>query len=491
MKAFPLAQWSVSTASLAMLTTLTLAACLSDTETVSGPTSGSPEAAGPSCSMVCLIAEDGGPFRVGINGDSATALTALAEFTIAGRRGDSVVLQMQADPPFQQAVASLRIYVSSALGEHEYSIGSLLNGETVFRFATTESVTLRYEMNRPLTTVPDGAFRLSQHLFGGEIVSANTPWIKTPRVQMSSAQPGSCAIPAPGTWCNITIDISPYVTGGPFGGFQSDSFTGPSHPIDILSSAPLRSVTITVYDSDFRGNQVVAYNAAGSVVGSVNVPYDRKPGVNTADLVTVSGVGIVRIQLVPADNDYVAYDDLSVTSDCITGDSLLDNPAFRSLLQQAMANSNPGDPNIGNRIEQGGNVWRDTVTGNIRFDPSGGLITADNCGREYLRPAGNPGEILIAVYHTHPYFDGDSITVCGTRPIIPTDFEPLPNGGGSGNDWVALSRLNNDLGALGNPLFPMYTFDKTRVWRLDPGTPLSEQLANPNVWDHATSSCTW
>jgi hypothetical protein len=130
---------------------------------------------------------------------------------------------------------------------------------------------------------------------------------------LGKAQPSSCSASSPGTYCGVSVGISPFVTGGPFGGFQSKPGTGVSLPITLTFSPPVASVSITALDPDFPGNRMDAFGTAGTLIGSASFTGDGTPGVFTTSTVTVTGAGIARVVLVPAPAEYVAYANLSFT----------------------------------------------------------------------------------------------------------------------------------------------------------------------------------
>ncbi len=95
------------------------------------------------------------------------------------------------------------------------------------------------------------------------------------------------------------------------GAFQSTAGNGGSSEITILLDCPASSVELQIIDSQYPGNLMIAYNEDGNVVDSVEFDHVPNGSTNTQ---TVSGVGIVKIVLVPADNlngatakEYVAY----------------------------------------------------------------------------------------------------------------------------------------------------------------------------------------
>jgi hypothetical protein len=130
---------------------------------------------------------------------------------------------------------------------------------------------------------------------------------------LGKAQSSSCSVPSPGTYCGVSVGISPFATGGPFGGFQSRPGTGVSLPISVTFSPPVASVSVTALDPDFSGNRMDAFDTAGGLIGSAPFAGDGTPGVFTTSTVTLRGAGIARVVLVPAPADYVAYDALSFT----------------------------------------------------------------------------------------------------------------------------------------------------------------------------------
>ncbi|MBV9774862.1 MAG: hypothetical protein JO040_12990 [Gemmatimonadetes bacterium] len=104
--------------------------------------------------------------------------------------------------------------------------------------------------------------------------------------------------------------ISPYCTGGPFGGFQSTSGTGYQSNITIQFSSPVSYVSISALDPDYSGNYMVAYDAYGNWLGQVSFQGDNSPGNFTSDTRSISASGIKSVVLVPDPLDYVAYDNL-------------------------------------------------------------------------------------------------------------------------------------------------------------------------------------
>lgn len=114
-----------------------------------------------------------------------------------------------------------------------------------------------------------------------------------------------------GTLYGSGFTISPYCTGGPFGGFQSTAGTGYQNSIYIYFSSPVSSVTLTALDPDYYANFITAYDGYGNPVDYKEFAYDNAPGTYTTSTRTVSGSGITMIALTPNSLDYIAYDNLS------------------------------------------------------------------------------------------------------------------------------------------------------------------------------------
>jgi hypothetical protein len=157
----------------------------------------------------------------------------------------------------------------------------------------------------------------------GAVVDAGTPsgddaGVVTP-VDAGSVEPvdagnacAPCVVAGPGHFCGLDVGITPFVTGGPFGGFQSDVGTGASHVITVTLSAPINWVSVVVLDPDFQGNKLEAYDAQSNLVSEVDFPGDGTPNVLTQTSMGTGGGHIVRVELIPAPLDYVAYEQLQI-----------------------------------------------------------------------------------------------------------------------------------------------------------------------------------
>lgn len=122
-----------------------------------------------------------------------------------------------------------------------------------------------------------------------------------------------CDVPGPGLHCGVQVGIAPFVTGGTFGGFQSAPGTGASSTITITLSPEINWVSVNVLDPDYAGNAVRAYDANHQLVSEFIVAGDGVASVLTEEMSGTGGSGIVRVELVPAPADYVAYDQLQIT----------------------------------------------------------------------------------------------------------------------------------------------------------------------------------
>lgn len=106
--------------------------------------------------------------------------------------------------------------------------------------------------------------------------------------------------------------LHPYVTGGPFNGFQSVSGTGYQTTITVRFTHPQSSVAVTALDPDYSGNYIAAQDGSGSELTRAYFAYDGIPGSFTSSAQTVSYSGsILNVALVPDALDYVAYSGLS------------------------------------------------------------------------------------------------------------------------------------------------------------------------------------
>lgn len=274
------------------------------------------------------------------------------------------------------------------------------------------------------------------------------------------------------------------------GTFQSNEGSGASGTITITFSAAVRSVTVTIYDPTWVGNSAGAYNETGALVGSVSFAYSGSPGVNTPNSRTLAYSGIRKVELIPAPNEYVAYDVTFQLDSCPpTGDpdSILDSPAVRKGLEDALRNSNPNaTPGTGVKKERGGVIWFDTTSKSLYtqeiVDPNATECTYNNPGGMITPPI--PGSIGRGYFHTHPSgklektygCPGWSQTPADGLPPAPANPDDPKAGGGSPGDW-------NSVSAPGS--FPNYVISKTgTLYKLTPEfAPPAKRKTNPHKWE--------
>jgi hypothetical protein len=149
----------------------------------------------------------------------------------------------------------------------------------------------------------------------GDVVDASADDLIPDRPMDLACAP--CPVPGPGHFCGLDIEIAPFVTGGVFGGFQSNAGTGQSRTIEIRLSAPTHWLRLVVMDPDFAGNALITRDDSGMQLTRTDVPHDDHPGILTTPSVTLSEPPFVGVSLIPAPGDYVAYRSLEVIpADC-------------------------------------------------------------------------------------------------------------------------------------------------------------------------------
>jgi hypothetical protein len=123
-----------------------------------------------------------------------------------------------------------------------------------------------------------------------------------------------CRITVYSSWCQgVTATVSPFVVNSVFDPFQSHPDGWTQAPITITFEIPQLTVAATAVDPDFFGSQLEAYDAAGALLGIDTFPGDFTPGLSSVSRASVTDArGIARIRLVPAPDDYVAFQGLTV-----------------------------------------------------------------------------------------------------------------------------------------------------------------------------------
>ena len=450
----------------------------------------------------CDLIVDTRPLAASISrSDSAGHFINLAKFRVRGEPGDRVTLTLTAaEDVFSVLGLDQRLLVDIGGDRTEFTFQELAAGATVHVFREPGEVYIQYMLNRHVRARPEGAVQLTQSVAGAQVVEAATPWVlaeaRRPVLLSSLATAASCPVPAPGIHCGVAVGINPFVTGGVFGGFQSAEGTGASSTIVVTFSPAVSSVTVTALDPDFGGNRMVARNASGVVLTSAGFAGDGTPGEPSTSTVTVSAPGIASVRLVPARDDYVAYDNLSFIAGTQeppcppSGDEVgaMDSQEVIDDLLDALAESNPDGP-PGTRQEQAGIIWQ-RPNGSLFAAPVP-TISATECTIEVDFAAGadqppEPGAVGVAKYHTHPHSKREEVFGCrdekgtrfaqfpGDRGIVPRAADPDDKGGGSVVDWTSGT-------SDGSPMYVVYK--DRRIYRLDPDTPRSARKNNPNKWD--------
>ncbi|MDP3774266.1 MAG: hypothetical protein Q8Q85_08370 [Gemmatimonadales bacterium] len=440
----------------------------------------------PSLCRACDLLVDARPFAASrAHPDSAGALTYLGEFEIVADPGSDVALSWTVDGAGSTELRRPIRLVASVEGVTR-ELWLEADGEPVpvHRFEARGVITIRYALPREVNGPPVGGEpRLTQLVRGGaRVVRAETPWVAESRWQLAlaAAQEGECPVPAPGTHCGVTVTITPYVTGGPFGGFQSDPGTGASSTIRVGFSPTVSRVTITVLDPDFAGNRMVALDANGNTIGSVAFAGDNSPGQFTTSTRTVSAIGIAAVLLVPASGDYVAYDGLSFLKDCALFDGAVDDPllldpAVQRLLLGLAQRSGFAQP-LANRVERGGYIVErggrtEFVEHQYLLEPNLCALVSDPAVIRDLMS--DPAVTVLGQVHTHAVHSGvfpnpgnclqvrlqGNGFVTQTRPEPRLRFDPGPS--------------RADLGPWKDGIapFPGYVLDPERVYRFERSSP--------------------
>ncbi|MBI4543279.1 MAG: hypothetical protein HY705_09625, partial [Gemmatimonadetes bacterium] len=409
-------------------------------------------------------------------------MTYLGEFEIEGEAGADIVLSWAVDGVGPAALRRpVRLVVSVEGVTRELWLEADGDPVPVHRFEARGVITIRYALPREVNGPQVGGEpRLTQLVRGAaRVVRAETPWVAESRWQLAiaAAQEGECLVPAPGTHCGVSVTITPYVTGGPFGGFQSGPGTGASSTIRVGFSPTVSGVTITVLDPDFAGNRMVALDANGNTIGSVAFAGDNSPGQFTTSTGTVSAIDIAAVLLVPASGDYVAYDGLSfLPKDCAffdgaVDDPLLLDPAVPRLLLGLAQRSGFGQA-LANRVERGGYIVE--RGGRIEFVEHSYLVEPNLCvlvsDPAVIRDlVSDPAATVLGQVHTHAAHSGVfanpgnclRVRLQGNRFVTRTrtqprlEFRPGP------------SKRDLELWESGDAPFPGYILDPERVYRFE------------------------
>jgi len=163
-----------------------------------------------------------------------------------------------------------------------------------------------------------------------------------------------------------------------------------------------------------------------------------------------------------------------------SGDEILDSKQVRDQLREDLEQSLPNDPPQ-NRKERGGLIYKmqdGTFRAFPQLDPYATGCTF-HPNYQVVDPVG--AMRLYGFYHTHPQLAGEPVYGCaGTN--LPQKADPDANGGGSDADW--------EFANLPAVKLPVYAITKRgRVYRMDPGVPVSARGSNPNRWQSTGPGC--
>lgn len=169
-----------------------------------------------------------------------------------------------------------------------------------------------------------------------------------------------------------------------------------------------------------------------------------------------------------------------------TSDSVLNNKPLRQEMYNALVLSGAYNPDTSARREKGGYIYR-LLDGSydIRLNPAGDHTP---CSMYPGGPNPEPGEEVVASFHTHPFSHGDLLPqIC--NPDLPAGsqafYDNVLRGGGSIRDWQSIES------PYAGRQLPGYIIDKDMVFRLDPGTIPEERVYNPNRWEWNDLKCGW
>jgi hypothetical protein len=124
----------------------------------------------------------------------------------------------------------------------------------------------------------------------------------------SSGPCAPCNVRGPGSFCGVDVRIAPFATGTRFGGFQSKEGTGVQETVVVTFSRPVAWASVTAIDPDFEGNRLQTYDAARALALEVPFDSDGTAGELTRSTKVLRGGTFSRIELIPAEGDYVSYE---------------------------------------------------------------------------------------------------------------------------------------------------------------------------------------
>lgn len=284
------------------------------------------------CSLGCTLVDSPRPLRAAIaKPDSGGKTLQLAQVELFGEAGQTVELLLTADDPVLAAAgpaAGLLVGIGDQVPQR-FALRTLQGGVLVYRFEDDESVQMTVALEGRVENTRTGSLSLTLSTAAAvEVVMAPWGWLRPdvpPMLNLNTTAAATCGLTSETGSCgSVTWDIEPFAPGDPFGDFQSQPGTGQSLPITITFSGPVQEVSVEIQDPTFAGNQMVAYNG-GTVVSTQDFAFSGQPGVNIPDTKTAVGP-IDRVDLIPADGDYVAYS-ATITVDSAQSVNVVCTPA--------------------------------------------------------------------------------------------------------------------------------------------------------------------
>jgi hypothetical protein len=285
-------------------------------------------------------------------------------------------------------------------------------------------------------------------------------------------------------------------------------------PVTLTFSQPVYSLVIDA-DGNYPCNSTdlghtTAYNAAGTLVYSGAFVIETPEQQCGADLnygrlvdtvrstspiksVTITAASPIAWELPPPwfpMQGYLlmVYNVIAYESPCPPlAEQVLNDPAVRAGLLQALAASRPTPDGV-NRREHGGYVYlRDDGTPFLTEEMQSGF---SECKSNLLGPLLVPqiaGAHFAGYWHTHPNKENEPVYSASCKGKVANSSQTAlagpreKNGGGSEDDWGWANQYGQ----------PMYVINLgEHVFRLDPGTATGEQKNNPNKWKFdAQHSC--
>ncbi len=148
--------------------------------------------------------------------------------------------------------------------------------------------------------------------------------------------------------------------------------------------------------------------------------------------------------------------------DCLTGDSVIDNPIFRLGLKSIWDSTNTNDTHLESHIEHGLYEIDSAGTHNLKvlFGPHDAMDTP--C-RNLNSVAAQPTDVLLFSAHTHGFALGDSLPpTCSDSALAPNQYRiyGIGDGGLSPADQIRQYTDRTEYGVKA-----MYVIDKDSIYR--------------------------